>query len=211
MAEAAYALKLLQSEGRLAIASAGKDSDTGRQQTQHYEVEGPVAVLLTTTAEEPDAEPVNRCIRLSVNEQPAQTAAIHQRQRAAYTLQGIDADCQALERRHQQAQRLLEQDSASLMQLPREEHRLPRHALFQSEAEAVLAQPKLAKHCGLRDRAILETLYSTGLRREEALGLHLSDLDRQRGTVLVRRGKGNKDRFVPIGPRALAWIESTRT
>ena len=77
VAEAAYALKLLQSEGRLTIASAGKDSDTGRQQTQHYEVEGPVAMLLTTTAEEPDAELVSRCIRLSVNEQPAQTAAIH--------------------------------------------------------------------------------------------------------------------------------------
>ena len=52
----ADALKLLQSEGRLTIASAGKDGDTGRQQTQHYEVEGPVAMLLTTTAEDPDAE-----------------------------------------------------------------------------------------------------------------------------------------------------------
>ena len=81
VAEAAYALKLLQSEGRLTIASAGKDGDTGRQQTQHYEVEGPVAMLLTTTVEEPDAELVNRCLRLSVNEQPAQTALIHQRQR----------------------------------------------------------------------------------------------------------------------------------
>ena len=83
VSEAAYALKLLQSEARLAIASAGKDSETGRQQTQHYEVEGPVALLLTTTAEEPDAELANRCLVLSVKEQPAQTAAIHQRQRAA--------------------------------------------------------------------------------------------------------------------------------
>jgi len=106
--EAAYALKLLQSEGRLAIASAGKDGDTGRQQTQHYEVEGPVAMLLTTTAEEPDAELLNRCLRLSVNEQPTQTAAIHQRQRAAYTLQGIPGDAQAVRQRHQHAQRLLE-------------------------------------------------------------------------------------------------------
>ena len=106
--EASYALKLLQSEGRLTIASAGKDGDTGRQQTQHYEVEGPVAMLLTTTAEEPDAELSNRCLRLSVNEQPAQTAAIHQRQRAAYTLKGIAAEGQAVRRRHQHAQRLLE-------------------------------------------------------------------------------------------------------
>ena len=108
VSEAAYALKLLQSDARLAIASAGKDSDTGRQQTQHYEVEGPVAMLLTTTAEEPDAELANRCLVLSVNEQPAQTAAIHQRQRAAYTLDGVEADVQAVRQRHQDAQRLLE-------------------------------------------------------------------------------------------------------
>ena len=108
VSEAAYALKLLQSDARLAIASAGKDSDTGRQQTQHYEVEGPVAMLLTTTAEEPDAELANRCLVLSVNEQPAQTAAIHQRQRAAYTLDAVEADVQAVRQRHQDAQRLLE-------------------------------------------------------------------------------------------------------
>ena len=80
-------------------------------------------------------------------------------------------------------------------------------SLSQSEVEAVLAQPDLATPLGLRDRAMLETLYSTGLRREEVLALHLSDLDRQHGTLLVRRGKGNKDRFVPIGTRALAWID----
>src|SRR3990170_8222028 len=106
--EASYALKLLQSEGRLTIASAGKDAESGRQQTQHYEVEGPVAMLLTTTAEEPDAELMSRCLRLSVNEQPAQTAAIHARQRAAYTLAGSAADGEALRQRHQHAQRLLE-------------------------------------------------------------------------------------------------------
>ena len=105
MAEAAYALKLLQSEGRLAIASAGKDSDTGRQQTQHYEVEGPVAMLLTTTAEGPESKLSNRCLRLSVNEQPTKTAAIHQRQRAAYTLAGTELDCRAIQQRHQHAQR----------------------------------------------------------------------------------------------------------
>jgi hypothetical protein len=108
VAEAAYALKLLQSEGRLTIASAGKDGDTGRQQTQCYEVEGPVAMLLTTTAEEPDPELANRCLRLSVNEQPAQTVAIQRRQRAAYTLQSIQVDSQVVRKRHQCAQRLLE-------------------------------------------------------------------------------------------------------
>jgi DNA primase len=107
-AEASYALKLLQSEGRLAIACAGKDSGSGRQQTQHYEVEGPVTMLLTTTCEDPDPELASRCLALAVDEQPPQTAAIHRRQRAAYTPCGIQADRQALRRRQQNAQRLLQ-------------------------------------------------------------------------------------------------------
>ena len=103
-------------------------------------------------------------------------------------------------------QRLLAEDPAREMQLPRAEQRLPRHALSPSEVEAVLAQADPRTPFGLRNRAILETLYSTGLRREEALALQLGDLDRERLTVLVRRGKGNKDRFVPIGARAMAWL-----
>jgi hypothetical protein len=65
-------------------------------------------MLLTTTAEEPDPELANRCLRLSVNEQPAQTAAIQRRQRAAFSLQSIELDCDAVRKRHQHAQRLLE-------------------------------------------------------------------------------------------------------
>ena len=60
---------------------------------------------------------------------------------------------------------------------------------------------------GVRDRAILETLYSTGIRRMELAGLHTYDLDVERGTVIVRQGKGRKDRMIPIGDRALAWID----
>ena len=93
----------------------------------------------------------------------------------------------------------LEVDPAAHLELPRDEQRLPRHALSPSEAEAILAQPDIATPLGLRDRAIMETLYSTGLRREEVLRLDLSDLDRERSTVLVRCGKGHKDHFVPIG------------
>ena len=104
-------------------------------------------------------------------------------------------------------ERLIQQNPAAEMQLPREEKRLPRHALSLVEAEAVLAQPDISTALGLRDRAMLETLYSTGLRRAELLSLEESDLDRERTTLLVRRGKGNKDRFVPIGVRALAWID----
>ncbi len=96
---------------------------------------------------------------------------------------------------------------ASELELPRLEHRLPRHVLTASEAEAVLAQPDLDDAFGVRDRALLETLYSTGMRRMELAGLSLYDLDPERGTLMIRQGKGKKDRMVPIGERALAWIE----
>src|ERR1019366_2943848 len=60
---------------------------------------------------------------------------------------------------------------------------------------------------GLRDRAILEVLYSTGLRRMEIIALKLYDLSLDRGLLLVRLGKGQKDRYVPIGERAIAWLQ----
>jgi len=104
-------------------------------------------------------------------------------------------------------QRVIPHNPAAEMQLPREEKRLPRHALSVSEVETLLQVPDLATPVGLRNRTILETLYSTGLRRAEVWSLELGDLDRQQGTLLVRQGKGNKDRFVPIGQRAVAWID----
>ena len=99
---------------------------------------------------------------------------------------------------------------ASELELPRLERRLPRHVLTIGETEAVLARPDLSTPIGIRDRAILETLYSTGIRRMEVIGLHLVDLDLERGTVMVRQGKGKKDRMIPIGARALAWIAKYR-
>ena len=65
----------------------------------------------------------------------------------------------------------------------------------------------LTEPMGLRDRAILEVLYSTGIRRRELIGLALFDFDRERGTVMIRQGKGKKDRMIPIGERALAWVD----
>jgi hypothetical protein len=110
--EASYALKLLQSEGTLRIASVGRDSRTGRPQTEHFEVEGPVAMLLTTTAEVPDTELANRCIVIWISEQPQQTATIHSRQRSAYLPEAnqatAQANRQAVQQLHQHAQRLLE-------------------------------------------------------------------------------------------------------
>src|SRR5258708_1909903 len=94
---------------------------------------------------------------------------------------------------------------AAELELPRLPKRLPRAVLSISEMERVLAQPDLATPLGLRDRAILEVLYSTGIRRMELVGLDCTDLDAERGALLVREGKGKKDRLVPIGERAILW------
>jgi DNA primase len=108
-ARAAYALKLLQSEGVLTIASTGKDATTGRLITHQYRVEGPVMLFLTTTAIDLDEELLNRCLVLTVDEDRAQTQAIHKKQREAQTLEGLLAKREREEiiRVHQNAQRLL--------------------------------------------------------------------------------------------------------
>lgn len=97
---------------------------------------------------------------------------------------------------------------AADLELPRLEKRLPKAILTAKEAEAVLAVPEIGTTAGLRDRAILETFYSTGIRRLEMVGLSVHSIDRERGTVMIRQGKGKKDRMIPIGERALAWIEA---
>jgi hypothetical protein len=107
---AAYALKLLQSEGELSIASTGKDNASGRLVTHTYRVVGPVAIFLTTTAIDVDEELLNRCVVLSVDEDRAQTRAIHDRQRKSQTLDGLLADSERARvlKLHQDAQRLIE-------------------------------------------------------------------------------------------------------
>jgi integrase/recombinase XerD len=99
---------------------------------------------------------------------------------------------------------------ASELELPRMEKRLPRHVLSAREVEKVMAIPDIATPIGLRDRAMLEVFYSTGIRRMELINLHLTDIDADRGTLMVRQGKGRKDRMVPIGERALAWTQKYR-
>ncbi len=99
---------------------------------------------------------------------------------------------------------------ASELELPRRERRLPKHVLTISEAEQVINQPDIKEPLGIRDRAILETFYSTGMRRMELIGLKIYDVDAERGTVLIRQGKGKKDRMIPVGDRALVWIEKYR-
>jgi integrase/recombinase XerD len=105
--------------------------------------------------------------------------------------------------------RLLYNPAADL-DLPRQEQRLPKHILSAAEADRVMNVPDIGTAIGLRDRAILETLYSTGIRRMEVIALGQFDLDYERGTLMVRQGKGKKDRMIPIGDRALAWIQKYR-
>jgi integrase/recombinase XerD len=95
---------------------------------------------------------------------------------------------------------------ASDLDLPRKEKRLPRVVLSEEEAERVLVLPDIREPLGVRDRAILETFYSTGIRRTELCHLTIYDVDRERATLFISLGKGKKDRVIPIGERALAWV-----
>jgi len=106
---ASYALKLLQSEAALTIASTGKDPNSGRLITHEYRVQGPVMIFLTTTKIDVDEELLNRCLVLTVNEDRAQTQAIHRVQRTAQTLEGLlrKEERAAIVELHRNAQRLL--------------------------------------------------------------------------------------------------------
>jgi DNA primase catalytic core len=107
--KASYALKLLQSEGELTIASTGKDPTTGKMVTQEYHVEGPVMIFLTTTAIDMDEELQNRCLTLAVDESAEQTGRIHHLQRERRTLAGLIAkeERKDLLKKLRNAQRLL--------------------------------------------------------------------------------------------------------
>jgi integrase/recombinase XerD len=97
-------------------------------------------------------------------------------------------------------------DPAAELLMPRPDRRLPEATLSAAEMAALLSTPDVGTPLGLRDRAVLEVFYSTGLRRGELIALALRDVDFERGTLFVRSGKGAKDRYVPIGERALFWV-----
>ncbi len=103
-------------------------------------------------------------------------------------------------------QHVLDANPASELVMPTRDKRLPVEPLTVSQVAAVLAVPDLNNPLGLRDRAILELFYSTGIRRTELLRLRLSDLNTEKQVLLIRQGKGRKDRIVPVGRRALRWI-----
>jgi len=106
---ASYALKLLQSEGKITIASTGKDETTGNMETKEYSVQGPIMLFMTTTAIDIDEELLNRCLVLTVNESREQTQRIHDIQREALTLEGLKANTKKQQtiQTHQHAQSLL--------------------------------------------------------------------------------------------------------
>lgn len=100
--------------------------------------------------------------------------------------------------------------TAAAIELPRLPRLLPRGVLSVEEVEAVLAQPDLDTPEGLRDRAIMETFYSTGVRAEELAGLGVFDVDAGRETLFVRAAKGQRERIVPIARRAIGWVDRYR-
>jgi len=104
-------------------------------------------------------------------------------------------------------QNVIVHNPASEIELPRMEKRLPGAAMSSAQVEALMKVPDLSDPYGIRDRAILELFYSSGLRRSELCNLVMSDLNAEKRTLAVRKGKGNKDRVVPVGTRALEWME----
>jgi integrase/recombinase XerD len=120
----------------------------------------------------------------------------------AARLNPLKAFCKWLVRR-----RLVEQDPSRELILPRLAKRLPRHVPSMAEMEAIMEGAGSGNASSIRDRAIMETLYSTGLRRMELVRLRIHDLSFETSTLLVRAGKGGKDRVVPFGATAHGWIE----
>ncbi len=101
---------------------------------------------------------------------------------------------------------MIETNPAGDLDLPRREQRLPPTILTPTQAEAIVNQPNVKTALGIRDRTMLEVLWSTGMRRAELAALSVYSVSHDRATVMIRQGKGKKDRVVPIAPRALSWV-----
>jgi DNA primase len=200
-ARASYALKLLQSEGVLSIASTGKDPETGKLVTQEYRVEGPVMIFSTSTAIDHDEELLNRCLTLGVDESREQTRAILQLQRQRRSLDGLVAKQQKtrLIKIHQNAQRLLRPVAvrnpyADALTFPDERTRLRRdHEKYLTliDTLALLHQHqreiKRAEHDGERIEYVEVTLGDVETANQlahEALGRSLDELSPQTRRLL---------------------------
>jgi integrase/recombinase XerD len=104
-------------------------------------------------------------------------------------------------------QNVILHNPASEIELPRMEKRLPQEVMTVKEIEKLLSVPNVSDPLGVRDRAMLEVFYSTGIRRKELCGLELADVNTGRATLHIRLGKGKKDRIVPLGARTILWLE----
>jgi len=96
---------------------------------------------------------------------------------------------------------------AADLELPKGPKTLPKTILSATMIDAILNQADITTLSGIRNRAVMEVFYSTGIRRLELIKLKQYDIDIERGTLMVRKGKAGKDRFVPIGERACRWVE----
>lgn len=104
-------------------------------------------------------------------------------------------------------QNLILANPAADLELPRLEKCLPRYILSVDEVEQVLALPDLTTPAGIRDRVLMELLWSTGVRRSEAAGLDVFSVDANRRILTIVQGKGKQDKVVPVGERALWWVQ----
>ncbi len=203
VAQASYALKLLQSDGKLTIAAAGKNSGSGRQSTETYTVQGPVMMFLTTTSENPDAELQNRCLTLRVNESSDQTAEIHNRQRASY----MQSNARPARYRVRQSGdgRAPERLSPLVVPLPQSPQRPSaqiRHPGALPDPRSLLVRLAVGKYLdpGRRDRQVGTSQRGTASSNGGTLGR--PGRVAVEPAVNVHQGKGKKDRVVPIGQRA---------
>lgn len=125
---------------------------------------------------------------------PASPATVHRK-----------AACLRSFYRHLRRENILDTDPTASLSAPRRNRKLPQ-VLSRGEVEKLLAQPRGSEPASLRDRALLELMYASGLRASEAIGLEVRDLDLE-DRVLRARGKGSKERLVPIGGAALRALE----
>lgn len=101
---------------------------------------------------------------------------------------------------------MITQDPSSDLDLPRRPKQLPKNILTKKEIGALLSAPNLETPLGIRDRAILEVFYSTGIRVSELCNLTLNDLDLKNGELRINQGKNKKDRVVPVGETACDFL-----
>jgi len=97
------------------------------------------------------------------------------------------------------------------IEMPKRGKRLPKNILSPTEASTILNQADITTSYGIRDRAIMEVFYSTGIRRQELANIKTYNLDTSRGTLMVEQGKGDKDRVIPIGAQAINWVKKYNT